>query len=39
MVQSGAPSYYSTIVLASETYKENISRNEMQQNQFAKSLS
>lgn len=39
MVQSGAPSYYFTIVLASETYKENISRNKMQQNQSAKSLS
>lgn len=38
MVQSEAPSYYFAIGLVSETYKENISRNKVQQNQSAKSL-
>lgn len=38
MVRSEAPSYYFAIGLVSETYKENISRNKVQQNQSAKSL-
>lgn len=36
-VQSEACSYYSAIVLVSETYKEIISKNKLKQNQSAKS--